>query len=47
VLAPYNVVGIVVGHTHTVDFYTWQGMDIFNAPAAQVWSWPPWHDGRH
>jgi hypothetical protein len=35
VLSQYNVVAIIVGHTHSTDFYKWRGIDVYNSPAAQ------------
>eukprot|EP00669_Euglena_mutabilis_P003930 TRINITY_DN1500_c0_g1_i1.p1 TRINITY_DN1500_c0_g1~~TRINITY_DN1500_c0_g1_i1.p1 ORF type:complete len:315 (-),score=65.11 TRINITY_DN1500_c0_g1_i1:306-1229(-) len=33
--APYNVVAFIHGHTHEAEFYTWKGIDVYNAPAVQ------------
>eukprot|EP00667_Euglena_gracilis_P004138 EG_transcript_4149 len=32
---PYNVVAFIHGHTHLAQFYQWEDLDIFNAPATQ------------
>lgn len=38
----YNVIGIFHGHSHVCDIYTWNGIDIFNAPHMR---WDPAREG--